>query len=67
MVSLTEILLAISLFAIAMIFLTILRIILGLLPAIVAALVIWLLTHSLLYTAIVFVFVAFLWAVVKRK
>jgi hypothetical protein len=60
-------LLAVSLFGLAMLLLTILRIILGLLPAIVAALVIWFLTGSLLYAAIVFVVVAFLWAIARRR
>jgi len=67
MVSLTEILLAISLFGLAMLLLTILRTILGLLPAIAAALVIWFLTGSLLYAAIGFVVVAFLWAIACRR
>jgi len=67
MVSLSEMLLAVSLFGLAMLLLTILRIILGLLPAIVAALVIWFLTGSLLYAAIVFVVVAFLWAIARRR
>ncbi len=62
-----EILLAISLFAMAMFILVVLSAIIGFLPAIVTAVIIWLLTHSLFYAAVAFVVVAFLWALVKRK
>ncbi len=62
-----EILLAIALFLIAMVCLVVLSAIIGFLPAIVAAVVIWLLTHSLFYAAVAFLVIAFLWALVKRK
>ena len=62
-----EIVLAIILFGLAMLALMILSAIIGFLPAIIVAVIIWLLTRSLLYAAIAFVVVAFLWAIVKRK
>jgi hypothetical protein len=47
--------------------LTALSVILGLLPAIVAALVVYLVTRSIILTGVAFVFVAILWAMVRRK
>ncbi len=62
-----EIILALILFVTAILVLVVLSAIIGFLPAIVAAVVIWFLTHSLFYAAVAFVVVAFLWALVKRK
>lgn len=62
-----EIILEAALFAVAMVMLLVLSAIIGFLPAILAAVVVWFLSHSLFYAALAFVAVAFLWALVKRK
>jgi hypothetical protein len=65
-VNLAEIVAVITLVGIGFLLISVIATIVGLLPAIAAAVVIYLLFHSLLYAAIAFVIVAFLWAVVKR-
>lgn len=67
MIPFLEIVLALALFAAAMVMLLVLSAIIGFLPAILVAVIVWFLTHSLYYAALAFVVVAFLWALVKRK
>ena len=67
LIPLVEIVLAIVLFTMAMVILTLVKTVLGFLPAIIAALVIWFVTRSLLSAAVAFVIIAFLWVLVKRK
>ncbi len=67
MIPFVEIILALILFVVAILVLVVLSAIIGFLPALVAAVVIWFLTHSLFYAAAAFVIIAFLWALVKRK
>ncbi len=62
-----EIILAIALFVMAMFILMVLSVIIGFLPALVAAVVFWFLTGSLFYAAVAFLVVAFLWVLIKRK
>jgi zinc transporter ZupT len=63
-----EAILAIVLFFIAIVILVVLSAIIGFLPAIIAAAVVYFVFgHSLLYAAIAFVAAAFLWAIVRRK
>jgi len=65
--SLAEVIVFVALFVIGMIVLSVLSVLLGLLPAIIAAAVVYLLFKSLIYASIVFVVVAFLWVLVKHK
>ena len=65
--SLAEVIVFVALFVIGMIVLSVLSVLLGPLPAIIAAVVVYLLFKSLIYAGIVFVVVAFLWVLVKRK
>jgi hypothetical protein len=54
------------LLAIGIILLTVLSAIIGLLPAIVAAVIAYLLTGSVVVAGLVFVVVAFVWVLVKK-
>ena len=67
-ISVGEIVLVLALIAIAGIVLTVVSALLGFLPAIIAAAVVYFVFgHSLLYAAVAFVVVAFVWALVKRR
>jgi len=65
--SLAEVIVFVALFVIGMIVLSVLSVLLGLLPAIIAAVIVYLLFKSLIYAGIVFIVVAFLWVLVKHK
>lgn len=64
---LVELVMALIFICVGFFILTALSVILGLLPAIVAALVVYLVTRSIILTGVAFVFVAILWAMVRRK
>ena len=67
MVSLTEAVLAIVLVFAGFLVISLLATLLGFLPAIVATVIVYLLTGSLLYAGVAFVVIAFAWALVKHK
>lgn len=63
-----EVILALILFIAAIAVLMILSALIGFLPAIIVAVIVYFVAgQSLLYAAIAFVVVAFIWAIVKRK
>ena len=62
-----EIVAGIVLVFLGLLILSIVKVLLGLLPAIVAGVVIYLLFGSLIYAGIGFVVVAIIWAIVKHK
>ena len=67
MVSIAEVLAAIVLVFAGVIVISFLATLLGFLPAIIAAIIVYVLTRSLLYAGIAFVVIAFLWALVRHK
>jgi hypothetical protein len=62
-----EVVLALFLVIVAMTFLAVLSMLIGFLPAIIVAVIVWFLSHSLFYAALAFVVVAFLWVLAKKK
>ena len=67
MVSLAEIIVAILFVFAGFLALSLLATLLGFLPAIVAAVIVYLLVRNLIYAGIAFVVVAFLWVLAKHK
>ena len=67
MVSLTEAVLVIVLVFAGFLVISLFATLLGFLPAIVATVIVYLLTGSLLYAGVAFVVIAFAWALVKHK
>jgi len=67
LVSLAEIIVAILFVFAGFLALSLLATLLGFLPAIVAAVIVYLLVRNLIYAGIAFVVVAFLWVLAKHK
>jgi hypothetical protein len=67
LVSVAEVIAALVLFGLGCLAITVLATLIGFLPAIAAAVIAYILTGSLLYTAAAFLIVAFLWMLVKHK
>ncbi len=67
MIPVAEIILSIAIFTVAILMLVVLSAIIGFLPAIVGAVVVWFLTHSLFFAALAFVVLALIWSIIKRK
>lgn len=67
MISLVEIVLALVLVGVGLLVISLLATLLGFLPAIIAAVIVYFLAGSLLFAGVAFVVVAFLWVLVRHK